>query len=300
MVQVIGPLMVRRGPHVLTRKELGGPRQRQLLEVLLLNLGTPVPKTGLVELLWGPSPPAAAPANLESYVSVLRRGLQPGGGRSGPLRTTNGGYVMAAPMVDLDLRRFDLLLERARCSRPQEAHPLLCRALELASAPLLEDELLCEWTQTQRDLHAARVGEARVLAAETALDLGLPAETIAQARTVLAEDPLNERAWTALVLGLERSDRPVEGLQAFERCRQTFGRELGCSPTAALRAAQERMLRTTAESPGELGRVLSAMLVLYCPDGGTHSPAEPAARMARAEAVAVIRAFLGRAVGGAR
>jgi DNA-binding SARP family transcriptional activator len=293
-VRVLGPLEVRRGDRTLTAQELGGPKQRQILEILLLQLGTPVSKDRLVELLWGDRPPAAALQNLESYVSVLRRGLQPGAGRSGPLRTANGGYVMDGAVVDLDLHRFELAVERARRSRAEAAYRLWCAALELASGPLLENELRCEWAEHQRELHGARVVEARVSAAETALELGLHREAVEHARAALAGDRLLERAWAVLVLGLEGLGRPVEGLQAYERCRRVLDQELGCAPSAALQAAHTRMLHATASTGSELGQVLSALLVLHgqagAPDG---LPGDPVP-LARHEAATVLQAFLGR------
>lgn len=292
--QVIGPLVVRRGNRTLTPKELGGPRQRQILEILLLHLGTPVSKNRLVDLIWGAQAPAAALANLESYVSVLRRHLQPGEGRSGPLKTTNGGYVMDDSMVDLDLSGFDRLLDAARRSSVQEAYTMLRRALEVASAPLLENELGCEWIESQRSAYAARVVEARVLVAEAGLELGRCQDSVAQARNVLADDPLNERAWTVLVLGLERSGRHVEGLQEYDRCRRTLGEELGCAPAPAVQDAYERLLRATAGSETELGQVLSALLLLHGHAEASAGRLDARGLRSQRRAAAVIQQFLGR------
>lgn len=295
-VQVMGPLVVRRGNRVLTPKELGGPRQRQILEILLLQLGTPVPKHRLVDLLWGDRPPAAALANLESYVSVLRRHLQPGEGRSGPLKTTNGGYVLDGSMVDLDQSEFDRLLEAARRSCARDAYPLLRRALDMAAAPLLENEAGCEWIESQRSAHAARVTEARVQAAEVGLELEHAQESVVAARTVLESDPLNERAWTVLVLGLEQSGRHVEGLQEYDRCRRTLSKELGCAPAPSVQAAYERMLQSTAGSESELGQLLSALLLLHGhveASSGRHSTRE---QEAQRRAAALIQQFIGQAM----
>lgn len=296
-VRVLGPLEVHRGDRTVTSKELGGPKQRQILEILLLRLGTPVSKDRLIELLWGDRPPAAALQNLESYVSVLRRGLQPGAGRSGPLRTANGGYVMDGSAVDLDVHRFDLLVEQARHRPAGRAYPLWCAALELAVAPLLENELRCEWVERQRELHAARVLEARISAAETALELDRHGEAVQHARTVLEEDPLHERAWTALVLGLERSGRAVEGLQAYDRCRRILDQELGCAPASAVQAAHARMLRSTAAAGGELGQLLSALLVLHDKLGDTEWIPGAQPPLAREQAALLLQAFLGRSLG---
>ncbi len=296
-VRVLGSLQVRRGEHVLTAKELGGPRQRQVLEILLLTPGVPVSKHRLLELVWGDTAPAGAMGTLESYVSVLRRHLQPGQPRTGPLRTANGGYLMDASLVEVDLHRFDRLLESTRCAPAHEAYRLLGQALDIASAPLLENELGCEWAQSQRDVHATRVREARLLAAETALELGQAPEALAHARAVLEQEPLEERAWTVLVLGLEATDRAVEGLQAYDRCRRLLDRELGCAPGVALRGAHRRLLQATAGHDDDLAQAVSALLVLH---GHLHDSAPAVDRMpevldprARREAATVLEAFLG-------
>lgn len=262
-ITIIGSLRIVRGDKVLDAHSLGGPKPRQILEILLLQLGNPVSKDRLIELLWNGRPPAEALPTLESYVSVLRRNLQPGSGKSGPLKTSTGGYVMDRAQVELDLDRFDTLLRQAGQSDPAAAQSLLAGALALAKAPLLGDELLPAWAEDERALHANRVTEAKILAAETAIALGNANGSIDWANQVLASDPLNERAWTALILGLERAGRHTEGLQCYERCRRAMDRELGCAPGPGLKAAYARLLQTTAAGEGELSDVLSALLLLH-------------------------------------
>ena len=147
---IIGPLRIRRGETVLGYGELGGPKPRQILELLLLNLGAPVSKDRLIDILWaGQAPPEALPT-LESYVSVLRRHLQPGMGKDGPLRTVTGGYMLDRALVDLDLDRFESLVHGAESATPQRAIVLLQEALGLASAPLMGDELVPSWAEAGR------------------------------------------------------------------------------------------------------------------------------------------------------
>ncbi|WP_427007532.1 response regulator [Pseudarthrobacter sp. H2] len=247
-VRLLGPLRIRRDGAVLEAGELGGPKPRQILEFLLLNLGTPVSKDRLIDVLWDGRPPAEALPTLESYVSVLRRHLQPGRGKAGPLRTVTGGYMMDPVLVDLDISRFNDLLHRASHCGPTEALELLQEALDMASAPLLGDELLASWAEEERGRHELRVCRARALAAELALSLHEPDHAVALAREALSGDHLNEKAWTSLVLGLEESGQPLEALRAFEQCRRTLDRELGCSPGNPLRAAHARLLRLTGET----------------------------------------------------
>jgi SARP family transcriptional regulator, regulator of embCAB operon len=245
-ISVFGPLTIRRGGTELSANDLGGPKPRQVLEILLMNFGSAVSKTRLMDLLWGDNHPAAALPTLENYVSVLRRHLQPGAGRTGPLRTVNGGYAIDRSLVDLDLERFETLTKMAGQAEPRTALALLIEALDLASAPLLRDELLPAWAEEARAEHAARVGLTRVMAAETALTLGDAGIAIAQGGEAVKEDPLNERAWTALILGLERNGENTEALRAFDRCRRVVDQELGCAPGPVLQDAHVRLLMSTA------------------------------------------------------
>ncbi|MFJ4264599.1 BTAD domain-containing putative transcriptional regulator [Paenarthrobacter nicotinovorans] len=245
-VKIFGPLTVYRGDTELSAGDLGGPKPRQVLEILLLNSGTAVSKTRLMELLWGDHHPAVALPTLESYVSVLRRHLQPGTGRSGPIRTVTGGYAIDKALVDLDLDRFEALTKQASQAPPAEALTLFTEALELATAPLLGDELLPAWAEDERALYASRIATVHVAAAEAALAAGEPGRAVLLTEPITQRDPLNERAWTALILGLERRGEAAEALKAFDRYRRIMDRELGCTPNQTVREAHSRLLASTA------------------------------------------------------
>ncbi|WP_307094118.1 BTAD domain-containing putative transcriptional regulator [Arthrobacter sp. V1I9] len=245
-ISVFGPLTIRRGDIELSANDLGGPKPRQVLEILLMNFGAPVSKARLMDLLWHGNPPVVALPTLESYVSVLRRSLQPGAGRTGPLRTVTGGYAIDRSLVDLDLDRFETLTRLAGQAGPREALTLLTEALDLASGPLLGDELLPAWAEEERATHAARLALARVAAAEAALAVGEVGMAISLGGAAVKEDALNERAWTALIVGLERNGENTEALRAFDRCRRILDEELGCAPGPALKKAQARLLMSTA------------------------------------------------------
>jgi DNA-binding SARP family transcriptional activator/CheY-like chemotaxis protein len=247
-ISLFGPLTIRRGDTELGANDLGGPKPRQVLEILLLHFGSAVSKERLMELLWEGNRPAGALATLESYVSLLRRHLQPGAGRTGPLRTVTGGYAIDRSLVDLDLDRFRTLTKMAGTAEPREGLDLLTEALDLASAPLLGEELLPAWAEEARALHAADIGETRVMAAEFALSLGKADTAISLSSAAVKEDALNERAWTTLILSLEHKGENSEALQAYDRCRRVIHKELGCAPGQALQEAQARLLANTATS----------------------------------------------------
>ena len=261
-IRLIGPLRVERDGQVLTAAKLGSPKARQILEILALQLGRPVPREQIINILWRGNPPSTASATVESYVSVIRRNIQPGQAKNGPLRTDKGSYILDPKLVQVDLDLFERAIGTADGTKPAEAYPKLVSALELASAPLLSDELTFEWAESARVRHAAQVADCSARAAEMAVKLGKTDEAVRWARQAVAAEPLNERAWTALVDGLEQGTRYIEALQAYDNCRLLFRRELDCNPGPLLQAAHARLLHCTSDEDAELEEVLSALICL--------------------------------------
>jgi DNA-binding SARP family transcriptional activator len=68
-VRLLGPVQAVRGGRELS---LGGPKQRAVLALLLLEPGRVVPTDALIEELWRGDPPAGAAKTLRSYLSRLR------------------------------------------------------------------------------------------------------------------------------------------------------------------------------------------------------------------------------------
>ena len=81
--RLLGSLEVRSDGRVV---ELGPPKQRVLLAVLLVHAGEAVSNERLIELVWGYDPPRTAAHSVQIYVSGLRRALEPlgAGRRSSP------------------------------------------------------------------------------------------------------------------------------------------------------------------------------------------------------------------------
>src|SRR5262249_20389974 len=73
--RVLGPLEVLRSGDAVP---LGGPRQRAVLALLLLQANQVVSRDRLVEDVWEGHAPAASITTLQTYVSHLRRALEPG------------------------------------------------------------------------------------------------------------------------------------------------------------------------------------------------------------------------------
>src|SRR5262245_66192644 len=71
---ILGPLEVWRSGRAVP---LGGPRQRAVLALLLLEANRAVSMDRLAEDLWGGHPPEGWATTLQIYVLHLRRALEP-------------------------------------------------------------------------------------------------------------------------------------------------------------------------------------------------------------------------------
>src|SRR5438876_8533215 len=103
--RVLGPLEARDGEGPLA---LGGPKQRALLALLLLNANRVVSRERLIDELWDDSPPETAVTSVQVYVSRLRKVLP-----TGALVTRAPGYVLEVEPDQVDLLRFERLFAEA-------------------------------------------------------------------------------------------------------------------------------------------------------------------------------------------
>ena len=128
---MLGPLEVRGVGGPLP---LGGAKQRALLALLILNANRVVSRDRLVDELWGDEPPETAAATVQVYVSRLRKVLP-----ANVLETRSPGYVLTADSGEIDLPRFEHLVDESRHAQPQEAAKLLRKGLSLWCGPALEE-----------------------------------------------------------------------------------------------------------------------------------------------------------------
>lgn len=108
--RILGPLEVLDAGRAVP---LGGAKQRAALAMLLLHRNQVVSRDRLIEGLWGDDPPVSAGHTLEAYVSRLRRALRTEG-ESPRLLTRTPGYLLKVEDGELDLDRFQAVLDRAR------------------------------------------------------------------------------------------------------------------------------------------------------------------------------------------
>jgi predicted ATPase/DNA-binding SARP family transcriptional activator len=245
-LRLLGPVQaVRAGCDVA----LGGPRQRAVLALLLLDAGRVVPAGRLVEDLWrGGAPPGAA-TTLRSYVSRLRAVL----GADAPLLARGGGYLIEVSPGQLDVHRFERLVAGGQAAlgggEAAVAGSRFGEALALWRGRALADVADVE----PLALEAARLEELRLIAlegrAEADLAMGMHAQAAGELESLVAEYPLRERLWRLLVLALYRCERQSDALAAYRRARSMLATELGLEPSEELRQLERAVLRQQVPPP---------------------------------------------------
>jgi DNA-binding SARP family transcriptional activator len=229
-IHLFGPLLVEHQGRALGPRDFGGVKPKQLLEILLLERGHPVPKDRLADLLWGEKLPRKIAATLETYVSVLRRNLQPGGPVGSPIVTEPGAYRFDVRKARIDLDRFDQLIDLARKERGRVSRRCLEEAITLVRGELIEDEPYAPWAEEQRHHYHERFLQALLDASEAALADGDLRVALGHANHAVKSDRLSERAYRLSMLAAYGLGRQEDALRAYDRCRKVLAAELGVSP----------------------------------------------------------------------
>ncbi|MER7661628.1 BTAD domain-containing putative transcriptional regulator [Streptomyces sp. NPDC096193] len=258
---VLGPVVAwdRAGDAI----ELKGPRHRAVLARLIVARRRVVPVGRLVEDLWADPPPGAVGA-VRTFVSALRRGLEPQRPPRTPARllvTQGPGYALRAEHDAVDAWRFDRAVTTAATLPPEQSLALLDEALAWWRGPAYAEFPDEPWTRTER----SRLAELRLQAAEsraeTLLALGAAARAVSDLDAHVGEHPWREDAWRLLTLALYRSGRQGDALTVLRRARTLLVEQLGVDPGPRLRRleadirAQAPHLDPAAGAGGPAGRV---------------------------------------------
>ncbi|RSN39924.1 hypothetical protein DMC64_37015 [Amycolatopsis sp. WAC 04197] len=245
-VDLLGPLRVRRGDVEL---DLGQARQQAVFTVLALQATVrPISRTELIYGVWGENAPASAAGSVHTYVSGLRRVLDPGRARwstDGPLVSGPHGYRLALAPGSLDADEFDRALEggrsAARAGDPEAAVAKFDEALAL-----WRGEALAGLPGPCAETHRERLADRRLTAIEeraaAAVDTAACADLVPELSAAVREHPLREPLWQSLMVALHRNGRTSEALETFHQARRTLRTELGVNPGLDLMWAYHRIL----------------------------------------------------------
>jgi len=235
---VLGPLEAWDGDE---RLNLGGPQQRTLLAVLLVNANSVVSAERLIDHLWGERPPDSARRLLKGCIAGLRKALRVE--RTDRLLTHPPGYLLEVLPGERDLDLFDELVETAGRlpDDPAVQAAALREALSCWRGPALDglDSEACR-------AEAARLDERRLSVLEQRVDLDLRLghypELVAELQVLVRQHPLRERLWAQLMLALHGANRQSDALAVYQRIRRSLVEQLGVEPSATLRQAHRVVL----------------------------------------------------------
>ena len=243
--KLLGPVRLWMGPREVT---LGSPLPRAVLAMLAMRSTTVVSREELINGVWGEYPPATVEGSLYTYISSLRKALEPDRGRreaSGLLVSEGAGYRLLLPPGNLDVVEFERLRDHAQ-HRLADGDVAAAQRYLHDALGLWQGEALSGVTGPYAQAQRNRLGElrlvARELSSEAALANGQHATAVADIAALVHEQPIRERPRWLLMLALYRCGRQAEALTAYREARQVLIDELGVEPSRQLRDLHERIL----------------------------------------------------------
>jgi DNA-binding SARP family transcriptional activator len=245
--RILGPLEI--VDDNLRPIELDSPRLRAVMCRLLMDAGRVVPHDTIVASVWGDEPPAAANGTLQTYVSRLRRVLEPDRAPRTPARvlvTRPPGYMLALGDGTLDADKLERIVATAAealdAGRNGDAASLLADGRHLWRGRPFDDVA----DEAFAAPAVARLEQLRLTALELQVDawlaLGELGTALGELERLVREHPLHERYWAQLITALYRSGRQADALRAFASCRDRLREELGIDPGPDLQALEKAVL----------------------------------------------------------
>ena len=238
-IRVLGPIEVGGATDAVP---LTAEKQRRLLAALVARAGEACSTDGLIDAVWGSSPPASADKLLQVYVSQLRRLLHPVS-----IRRRGASYTLELNGNFVDTVRFECLLSEGQAAldarNPALALSLLRRGLALWRGPAYGEFGYEEFARGE----AERLEELRLAALEARFEaelaLGRHADLVPELCALAAEHPLREPLQAQAMLALYRSGRQSEALDIYRTLHTRLREELGLEPSIELRDLHRRILQ---------------------------------------------------------
>ncbi len=229
--------------------DLGAPKQRALLALLVSRVGQPVAVDVMVEELWAGHPPRSAMTSLQAYVANLRRVLEPDRAPRTPatvLRTRGRGYLLDSRVVEVDVHRFG---ERATAGwqaldrgDPQQALSEFGAGLALWRGEAYSEVANATYVVPE----VVRLEELRLSVVEghsaALLAAGAHEVAVAELEAFMQAHPLREYGCELLSLALYRAGRQADALAVLRANQMRLAEELGIDPRPTLQHLEKEIL----------------------------------------------------------
>jgi DNA-binding SARP family transcriptional activator len=295
---ILGPLAVDRDGQTLG---LGAHLQRALLALLVTERGRTVSVDRITEELWGDEAPEDPAGSIQTYVSRLRRVLEPdrpAGATPTVLVRAAHGYRLQVPAEAVDVERFTALCAQAGRALADDQPAEALAAADAALGLWREDEALTEFGDRRFvEPVRARLADQRAGVEEdraaALLALGRLEDTVLSLEAITRARPLRERPWLLLMTALDATGRTAEALAAYQRLHDLLDEELGLVPGPALRDLHVRILRRETPAPAPAPPVARS----FAAHRGAQAPAEAGlvGRQAEYDRLAAVLTDLDRA-----
>ena len=228
---------------------LGGPRQKSVLALLLLEANRVVSIDRLADELYGGAPPVSAVTQVHRQISELRLLLEPGraaGVGGSVIETRPPGYRIQVPADALDLQLFERRADEAASALAsgdaESAVGLYRQALALWRGAPLADLAFEPFARPVIE----RLDDLRLTVVERCLEAelarGRGAEVVPELEQVVLDNPLHEGLRGQLMVALYRAGRQTEALERFRQGRAALVEAFGLEPTPALKELERRVL----------------------------------------------------------
>lgn len=231
--RILGPMTVL---DVGVSLNVGGPKQRTVLAMLIAHRGRPLTAESIAQAVYGPDTADSSRRLVQTYVSTLRSVV-------GKVIVKEGSaWTLETDRADIDANRFADLYEASRTLDPQSASEVLREALDLwRGQPYADIE-----SHGVLDAEITRLVELRTsvqhawISAD--LDTGRAADLIGDIEALLAEHPYQEQFRAQHMVALYRAGRQSEALRSYQRIRGLLVNDLGVEPTPELQNLEMRIL----------------------------------------------------------
>ena len=233
--------------------ELGGSKQQTVLLALVLANGAVVSSDQLIDLVWGDTPPKKPNVTLRSYISHLRRLLEPergAGDRAQVLITRAPGYAIDTQRITTDIHEFTAAANAVFALGPDAPpqHVLEATAAAFAFWPDGGSMSIDAATRSLGDFpeHVSALTELHLGVSighyRAALALGRGLETLVALEQATAFHPSSEELVALRMTALFRAGRSADALVVFQEARTALLDDFGLDPSPILTDLEQRIL----------------------------------------------------------